>query len=157
VSRPIGDPPPPELVVDTFVRVAFGYRRRVSARLAELGLPDGLSGPRVRVLLAVADAAPVRMSDLAGQVGISPRTITTLVDGLEEAGLVARRPEPGDRRAMRVDLTETGRGWISQIRVALRALADEVLGDLNPTERGQLLQLLSRVRADGSDCDPEGC
>jgi DNA-binding MarR family transcriptional regulator len=69
-----------------------------------------LTYPRLRLLEALHTGGPAKMADLAAQLGISARNMTALVDALEEARLVVRRPHPGDRRATLIDLTPGGTG-----------------------------------------------
>src|SRR5438552_10806838 len=88
-------------VVEALLAVTHGLRRRHDARLADYDL----SVPRMRLLRAVGDGACPRMGDLAAQLGVAARTVTTLVDALERDGLLARRPDPVDRRATRLELT----------------------------------------------------
>jgi DNA-binding MarR family transcriptional regulator len=59
--------------------------------------------------LSEAPGATLRMGDLADAVVISRSGLTGLVDRLEQAGLLARAPDPDDRRAIAVSLTPEGR------------------------------------------------
>src|SRR5947207_393140 len=71
--------------------------------------PAGISFARLRMLGALYTEGPLIMHDLSEWLGVTPRNITTLVDGLEQDDLVQRRPHPSDRRATIVDLTDQGR------------------------------------------------
>jgi DNA-binding MarR family transcriptional regulator len=143
-------------VIEALIQAAHGFRRLADARLGGRGLPGGLSAPRMRLLLALKDAAPLRMGDLAASLGISARTVTTLVDALESEGMIARQPHPTDRRATLLDLTPAGRASIDEIGRAQRDLAEEALAALDAAERAQLLSLLNRVAGDRSACGPGG-
>ena len=74
----------------------------------------------------------LRLSDLAIRAGITPQSMGELVDDLEVKGYVERRPDPDDRRAKRIYLTDRG---LKNARVAKRATADvenylaELLGE----------------------------
>jgi DNA-binding MarR family transcriptional regulator len=68
----------------------------------------GLSYPRLRLLQALHCGGPVIMRDLGVQLGVSPRNMTAMVDAMEDAQLVARRPHPTDRRATLVELSPAG-------------------------------------------------
>jgi len=72
----------------------------------------GASVPRLRLLYAVHCHGPQKMADLAGELAVTPRNVTALVDGLESEGLVRRVPHSTDRRVTLVELT------CSQERVA---------------------------------------
>ena len=75
------------------------------------------------ILLPLWEEDGLQMSELARRAQLSKQTLTTLVPALEAQGLVVRTPDPADRRALRVSLTERGR--------ELRVVADQVLGELD--------------------------
>ncbi len=83
----------------------------------------GMSFGRTRAVRRVA-RRPMLMSELAEALGIDRPNATTLVDSLEEQGLVRRRPHPTDRRAKVVEATRKGKTLARQ--------ADEILGTPPP-------------------------
>jgi DNA-binding MarR family transcriptional regulator len=109
----------------------------------------GLSRGRLGVLLWLArsEAAGLRPAELAERLHVSRATITALLDGLEAEGLVARRPDPTDRRARRVALTRAGRARAREIAPTHAARLAAVTRALDPDERAQLLALLDKLRA----------
>jgi len=116
---------------------------------AEPGLRE-LSVPRARLLAAVVDATNagqerVRMGDLSAALGVTARNITTIVDGLEHEGLLARKPDPTDRRAILLELTEKGRAHIERIHTLQCDLAERMFAPLDAEERCVLLALLTRL------------
>lgn len=80
----------------------------------------------------------LRLGALAEWLQIAPRSATEVVDGLEELGLVARTPDPEDRRAILVGLTEQGRQVASEIRAARKAQTETLLEELSTEDRAQL-------------------
>jgi DNA-binding MarR family transcriptional regulator len=68
----------------------------------------GLTYARLRLLQALHCGGPAIMRDLGVQLGVSPRNMTAMVDALEDAQLVVRRPHPTDRRATLVELSLDG-------------------------------------------------
>src|ERR1700741_789510 len=100
---------------------------RLLARLARVAeqtcQSTRISLPQYRLLVSAATGAQ-RASELASAVGVSRPTLTSLVDGLEQAGLLRRVPVPTDRRGIRLELTEEGRTATSR---AERALASRLL------------------------------
>jgi DNA-binding MarR family transcriptional regulator len=101
------------------------------------------------------------MGDLAGRLGLTARTITTLVDALEQEGLIARQADPTDRRATLIDMTPTGFRYYASVSAGLSEMAEQIVGPLSAEERRQLLDLLSHLQLPGGviDCGPgpEGC
>src|SRR5947209_4677956 len=63
----------------------------------------------------------LRLTDLASGAGMTAQSMSELVDDLERKGYVERRPDPSDRRAKRIYLTEKGKHNVS---VAAQAVAD---------------------------------
>ncbi len=90
--------------------------------------------------------APQRMSTLAQTFDVAPRTVTALVDGLERRGLVQRAPDPDDRRAVLVGVTDKGNALMQEIEWGRQALADELVNGLTRDERVEFARLLNKLR-----------
>jgi DNA-binding MarR family transcriptional regulator len=90
----------------------------VSAGLAEAGFDD--LRPAHTAVFQHIDADGSRLTDLAERAQITKQSMGYLVDYLEQHGYLERRPDPGDRRASLVCLTE--RGW-AQVHAALTIIA----------------------------------
>jgi hypothetical protein len=90
------------------------------------------------------------MADLAAHLDVVPRSVTTMIDALESAGLVARHADPGDRRSVLVTLSEDGRLLLDRLEKARHDSADEVFGGLDAAQRHQLLGLLGVLCERGS-------
>lgn len=112
------------------------------------GLADfqahGLSPSRVRLIVALAAVGGIRMSGLARQLGVTNRAVTGLVDALEGEGVVARRPDPDDRRAVWLELTPAGAALADKIERLQREVSEEIFAVLAQDERDQLAVLLRR-------------
>ena len=81
--------------------------RRISAELIEAGLPD-LAWYDLLWSLHRAPGRSLRVSELAHEVALSPTAMSRFVDRVEAAGCVRRTPDPQDRRALQVVLTDEG-------------------------------------------------
>ncbi len=131
--------------------LAHALSRRVGrSAKAELH-PLGITWSQVRALRSVAAASaaangdPVRMGALASALGVVPRSATSVVEALVERGLVARAPDPSDRRAVAVAVTSDGKALLDQLVARRRSAAGEVLADLSPTELATVRDLLARA------------
>jgi DNA-binding MarR family transcriptional regulator len=123
-------------------RLRHGYVRRLA--------PLGLSPSQVRALRVLADAGPehpLRMVRLAEELRIVPRSLTPVVDALEEAGLVRRRVDPANRRSTLVVITPEGRAAADRAREARRQAGEELFAVLSQEQREQLGELLGVVDA----------
>ena len=129
---------------------------RLLARLARVAeqtcQSTGISLPQYRLLVSAADG-PQRASELAAAVGVSRPTLTSLVDGLEQAGLVRRTPVATDRRGIQLELTAAGREATYR---AERALSVRLLTLMNG-EPQNVVPLVHGVVSDiGAALDREG-
>ena len=61
------------------------------------------------MLWEIAQRPAAHQKELADAVGVTPRTMTGLIDGLRATGFVVRTPDPEDRRAQRVELPSSMR------------------------------------------------
>ncbi|MGW3730602.1 MarR family winged helix-turn-helix transcriptional regulator [Streptomyces sp. NPDC000851] len=99
----------------------------------------------VALLRQVADSEPMRPGELANRLGVEASHVTRTVQQLQKAGYVTRVPDPDDRRAQRIELTETGRQAIERIRdVGARGM-QLALADWSPEELRQLATLFHRM------------
>ena len=125
---------------------ALGRVTRAHMRTAQDVVSDLPGGPRGYHVLAGLEAGPPRTPlALARSLGVDRTVMTYLLDELEGAGLVARRPDPADRRARQVLLTDVGRARLCDLERRLREAEDELLAPLDPGERDQLRSLLQRL------------
>jgi DNA-binding MarR family transcriptional regulator len=132
----------PVQLADLLHRLTRRLRRAQAERLAPLGLTPA----QERALrIIIRSEEPPRMTELADQLGIVPRSVTTVIDALEEAGLVHREIDPRNRRAIRLHLTERGRSYRDDMREARRRAAEDLFAPLTAEDRKALAQLLALI------------
>lgn len=134
-----------------FGKFALGHKRWVRANLPTGG---GMTAPRAMVLLMLANKTEgVSMSDLGELLGMSPRNMTVLADGLEKEGLVRRVPHGRDRRITLVEITDSGREIakkeLGPSHLATAALFDDLTSSERKELKRLLLKLLGSLRARG--------
>ncbi|MDR6549582.1 MarR family transcriptional regulator [Paenibacillus qinlingensis] len=132
-------------ILQLLIRTTHRLHTQFEEHLAALGIPAYLTGPRVRVLIAIEEEGSIRMSDLASKLGIKARTVTQFVDALEQEALLVRTTDPDDRRATFLQLTEAAPPLIAKARAAMSQASDEVLQSLSTEGRSQLQSLLLRL------------
>jgi DNA-binding MarR family transcriptional regulator len=118
--------------------------RRVSAGLAAAGFGD--LRPAHTAVFQHIETSGSRLTDLAERAQITKQSMGYLVDYLEQRGYLERRPDPTDRRATLICLTE--RGW-NQIRAALAIIAtleEEWTSQLGDHRMQQLREALAELR-----------
>src|SRR4051794_36560180 len=93
----------------------------------------GVTMAQAKVLYLVVAAERLRMSDLAGRLGISLSSTTGLVERLVELGLLVRGGDPADRRPVVVSVTDAGLALLERFRELnqreLRRLLEELEAD----------------------------
>jgi DNA-binding MarR family transcriptional regulator len=113
-------------------------------RRQEVSKAVGLPFARVRALRRVA-ASPMTLGDLAAALGIDAPNCTTVVDDLEQRGLVERRPHPTDRRCKLVVTTSTGT-MLAKRAQRLLDRPPSALAELAPEDLSVLADILTRAR-----------
>ncbi|GLW94093.1 transcriptional regulator [Actinokineospora globicatena] len=136
---------------------ALGAVFRGYVRSAEKVLAHLPGGPRgFQVLTSATTGEPCSQQTLARHLGVDKTVMTYLIDDLERAGLVERRPDPTDRRARLLSATAAGRAHLAETAAALRRVEDEILAPLAPAERDLLRDLLRKLatrQEPGSPCE----
>jgi DNA-binding MarR family transcriptional regulator len=102
---------------------------------------------QARALRIVGELDSVRLSALAERLRIAARSATEVVDALEERSLVARVPDPDDRRATCVVPTPAGAALREKLEEARRTATEQRLSVLSPEDRAELDRILRLVVA----------
>lgn len=138
---------PPATIRSVCLRIARDLRTALDRDLA----PFGLRTQQAAVLLRCCRLAAANPSQLAAAVGTDTAGITGLIDHLEKRGLVSRRANPADRRAVIVEPTAAGRALAPPLRQIFQAVNEVLLAGFSPPEaaslEAMLERLLSNVRA----------
>jgi len=113
---------------------------RLSRRLrpTAAAVAAGLTPTKISVLLHVARAGRLRLSELSEAEGINPTMMSRIIADLTEAGLVMRISDPGDRRAAFVEATPTGNKLAERIRRERTDALNLALEGLDEHERSQI-------------------
>jgi DNA-binding MarR family transcriptional regulator len=108
----------------------------------------GLEWSSYVLLFHLVNEGPMRSSVLADKVAADPSTVSRQAATLVELGLVERRPDPADRRAVQLAATEHGTELFRRVREDRVAMFDSVLSDWSDAEVEQLTELLARFTCD---------
>jgi DNA-binding MarR family transcriptional regulator len=127
------------------------FEREGQQRFHEACDATGLAPGGLKTLLQLAPDQPIPMRDLADVFRCDPSYVTSLVDGLETAGLAERQSHPTDRRVKMVALSRAGVDALAQAR--------KILGEppasfdaLSTSELQRLRTLLAKL----TDAEPSG-
>ncbi|MFC7247919.1 MarR family winged helix-turn-helix transcriptional regulator [Catellatospora aurea] len=119
---------------------------------------EGLTPSRTTLLWLLRSSGPSTQRALADGLGVSARTVTGLVDGLEATGFVTRQPHPTDRRALLVSFTEHGAAVVADMERQQAGFADLLFGGMSE-DRFECLsagldEIVDRLRAVGLTTTP---
>ena len=114
----------------------------------------GLTRAQCKVLGYLARYEGINQAGLADLLEIKPMTLVRQIDRMEEDGWIERRPQPGDRRARRLVLTEKARPILDCILDLSNEVRTEAFAGLSREEGKHLNELLRRVHANLSERVP---
>jgi DNA-binding MarR family transcriptional regulator len=130
-------------VFDRLLQIALLIQEDLARSFAD----TDLTVPRTHLLWELHRLGTSTQKTLATALKVSPRNVTGLVDALEAAGYVARRPHPNDRRAILVSLTDQGSQTMAQMEHERSQIAAELVADLDADRQERLLEGLDSIVA----------
>lgn len=122
--------------------VARMMRAQFDRRAQELGLTRA----QWRVLVHLAPREGLNQAALAEILEIDTVTLGRHIDRLERAGWLERRPDPGDRRAWRLYLTEALQPTLDRMAALAVEVHSGALSALGPDEQARLVDMLARMK-----------
>ena len=117
------------------------FQKELLARLKDTGLTIG----QPKILDYLKDHDGAGQKDIARGCHIEPGTLTTLLNRMEDIGLVERRTLNGNRRSLYVFLTEKGKEQVELVTEAFSAMEEEAFRGMSETEHETLMRLMHQV------------
>lgn len=117
-------------------------RRTFRQRMSEIEF----SFEQMRTLIAISRNEGIRQVELADQLEIQPITLVHQLDQLMKDGLIERRPDPNDRRAYRLFLTDAAEPHLDAIRKIACSVEQEMLAGLSKEEIAKTRNALRTMR-----------
>lgn len=134
-------------VTGPIVHTIYRISRKNRAVIGNLLRPIGLFPGQEILLMQLWESDGRSQADLVEALGVDHSTVTKMLQRLEAAGMVVRRPSSQDRRVMLVSLTEAGRRLRGEIERTWQELERRTTAHLSDRDREQLLQLLQSVES----------
>lgn len=138
------DSTPEERFSASLYATARAWRVGLDARLKDLGV--GQSG-WLTIAIIAKSKTELSQRALAGQLGVEGPSVVSMLDRLEQAGLVLRAPCPTDRRVKLVHLTDAGRELYAKVRKQANAFRASVLAGVDPGALAAATELMDTLRA----------
>lgn len=124
-----------------FLQVMRAHRALAERRLAAIGLHTG----QEMILLYLAEHDKLRQNELASALNVEPPTMTKMLQRMERAGVIERRKDEEDARAICVCLTDHGRGLIQPILEVWDEIEAQFTDGLTDAEMLLLRRLLVQM------------
>ena len=125
--------------------VARLMRKRFEQRARAAAL--GLTRAQAAVLAYLARQEGINQAALAQLLELEPITLARLLDRLQAAGLIERRPDPKDRRAHLLYLSAAAYPLLDRIFALAAEVREDALAGVAEADRGRLLDLLIEMKA----------
>jgi MarR family 2-MHQ and catechol resistance regulon transcriptional repressor len=139
------DYPPHEALLSIYYTAS-----RVRKKAGEFFRLHGLTDVQFNVLSLLkaqsGESGGLTQVELSHMMLVNRANITTLIDRMEKANLVVRKPVPDDRRYNIIRLTEHGEKMHKSVAGVYRAKITEIMAVLSDGEKGQLVEILEKVR-----------
>jgi DNA-binding MarR family transcriptional regulator len=115
---PASSDDPQAALAATLAQDIRGLAGKLKRRLREQSDAGDLTPSQTAVLLRLEKDGPATTSSLARAEGMRPQSMGTVIDALQNAGLVRGAPDPRDGRQTILSLTDECRRWIGEGRAA---------------------------------------
>jgi MarR family transcriptional regulator, transcriptional regulator for hemolysin len=135
---------------------SFGFvlhetARLLSKRYDQRAKSLGLTRAQIQVLAYLVYHEGINQTGLADLIEMEPISLARLIDRMEQASWVERRPDPRDRRAWQLFITEKAKPVFTEMIAIGREVREEALAGFTEAEREQVMELLLRVRRNLSE------
>jgi len=130
---------------ERFTRFLIAFYDKFSSWEHGVVKESGLTLPQMHTLEILGTDGDLRMTELAGKMGVTTGSLTVLVDRLERGGFVGRKPHETDRRSIRVGLTAEGERLFREHHKLHAQLTQEILCALSPEEASLFAAMLDRI------------
>jgi DNA-binding MarR family transcriptional regulator len=135
---------------------SFGFvlhetARMLSKRFDQRSKSLGLTRAQCQVLAYLVYHEGINQAGLAELLELEPISLGRLIDRMAQAGWVERRPDPQDRRAWRLFITEKAKPFFAEMIAIGREVRAEALAGFTQEESDTIMDLLLRARRNLSD------
>src|SRR5579875_17487 len=135
----------------SFGFVLYETARLLSKRFDQRSKSLGLTRAQCQVLAYLVYHEGINQAGLAELLEIEPISLARLIDRMAQAGWVERRPDPQDRRAWQLFITEKAKPLFAEMIAIGREVRAEALNGFSPEESDIIMELLLRARRNLSD------
>lgn len=119
--------------------------RLITRDFNERARAHGLTQTQWQALAALSNRQGIKQAELAELLQVQPISLARLIDRMEASGWIQRRPDPKDRRAIQLFLTDKVEPILDEMASAAAQTREAALAGMDDSERQQLHDLLDRI------------
>jgi DNA-binding MarR family transcriptional regulator len=134
-----------DALVTAMDRTISRYQRSLRHAIEQAEGRERLTMPQLRCLQAITADGTALTTQLARQMNVAVPTMTSMIDGLTERGLVERHPDPVDRRQVRIVMTDEGRAVLARYQGIVHMRLRRLLSHLTAAQKKRLLAAMEDV------------
>lgn len=138
---------PDRALVPLMDRTISRYQRALRQAIEQAEGSDRLTMPQLRCLQAIATDGAALTTQLARLLNVAVPTMTSMIDGLAERGLVGRHPDPVDRRQVRIVMTAAGHAVLARYQTIMHERLRTLLSHMSATQKKRLLVAMHDLAA----------
>lgn len=128
------------------------FRRVFDRRAAHLELTRA----QWRALSRIERREGLSQSELAEDLEMEAIAVGRVIDRLESAGFIERRPDPADRRCWRLHLLPKSDEVMRRIKRVANTLREDVLGEIDPVDFATTMRVLGQIKDNLTELDRQG-
>lgn len=146
-------PSQPVIAIDRLGFLLHDASRLLRKRFEQSAAHYGLSSAQWRLLVRVFKEEGIAQARLAELLEVEPISVSRLVDRMEEAGWIERRPDPSDRRVRNIFLVDKSRAIFGEMRAVANSVFEGALAGIEPDQRQIILTGLQTICINLTDAD----
>jgi DNA-binding MarR family transcriptional regulator len=138
--------------IDYFLKVVW---QTVANRYNQLASEFGITQSIGYLLINIDDKEGTTVSQVAALLGLKSTSLSRMLSNLEDMGLIYRESNKGDKRSVKIYLTDLGKEKRHLARVVVRKFNDYLNAHINESEKDQLAETLKKINQLTLDYKPE--
>lgn len=141
-----------EETIDYFLKVVW---QTVANRYNQLASEFGITQSIGYLLININDKEGTTVSQVAALLGLKSTSLSRMLSNLEDMGLIYRESNQGDKRSVKIKLTDLGKEKRHLARVVVRKFNDYLNAHISGSEKQQLTETLKKINQLTLDYKPE--
>ncbi|EHQ26339.1 MarR family winged helix-turn-helix transcriptional regulator [Mucilaginibacter paludis] len=138
--------------VDYYLKVVW---QTVANRYNQLASEFGITQSIGYLLININEKEGTTVSQVAALLGLKSTSLSRMLSTLEQMGLIYRESNKGDKRSVKIHLTELGKEKRHLARVVVRKFNDYLNDHISESEKQQLIETLKKINQLTIDYKPE--